>query len=161
MRQLKKETFKGLRDAFHVISVEELMEMMGGNDCVLQCYSYVSGHSVEWWANTVQYNFGYNVYEEGSGGLQTSDIVPLGAYGGLNVTDLGSVNTTQAVNSISQKLANGQTVMMTFNSSSGPDHAVIVTSVNTSTNTVHWYDPSTKTTGSQSQGQWSGFYSLN
>jgi len=156
MRQLKKETFKGLRDAFHVISVEELMEMMGGNDCVLQCYSYVSGHSVEWWANTVQYNFGYNVYEEGSGGLQTSDIVPLGAYGGLNVNDIS--NTSPSFSNSSGKLSNGATLMMTFNHGS-QDHAVIVTGISPN-GSISWRDPSNGNTGTQAPGQYSGLYSI-
>ena len=103
-------------------------------------------------------NYGYNIYE--GEGLLTGDIISVGAMGGINVIDLGSGNTLQGLQTINTKIGMGQTVMMTFFGGSA-DHAVIVDWINTTTGTVYDIDPQQDgASGSQPQGQWSGFYSI-
>ena len=74
MKKLKKETFKGLRDAFRVMSVEELMETLGGNDCWWRCLAYAASDGQDsrgdnaYSIASVYYSYSDRSYDEASYG---------------------------------------------------------------------------------------------
>ena len=155
---LSKVDFKGLSECFRVLSIEEQIEFWGRNgDCVLCCFSYVSGHSVDWYANNVSCWLGYDVYETGY--LQNDHFAEVGSWGGLNVVPEPSIYPSQ----INNRIANGGIFMLTFDGGL-VNHAVIVTTVDPLGN-ISWIDPSKQPgnpgyTGTHFNGTYNGLYSL-
>jgi hypothetical protein len=93
-----------------------------------------------------------------NGGLNTSDIISVGALGGLSISEITN-NTSFTFNNSSSTMSNGASIMMSFNKD-GKDHAVIVTNISTD-GTITYRDPSNSNqTGTVSAGQYSGLYSI-
>jgi len=151
MEKITKLSLKGLRKSFHELSIEELMEILGGSDCVLQVYSEVSGYSVEWWVDMVESNYGYNVY--GNGGLNQEDIIPIGGMGGLNVNEIKQAKPSD----LNKMIANGTTLMVSFHGGTVA-HAATVTYVDADGG-CGWKD-SAGNTGYIPASQTEGLYSV-
>lgn len=164
MKKLTKESFSGLQNSLPVLSIAELISIVGGNDCVLNCYAYLdpnTSHNSSWYGSTLQQNYSYSV--SSMGGVRTSDVVGLGALGGLTVTELTPENTGGQLSlSSSTGTYNGNQVMMTFNNGSGEDHAVVVTGTEIVNGQlrIKYYDPSTGLYDYRSSGSYSAMYSV-
>ena len=140
MRRITKQSLDELAATMSIVSMEEQSNSIGGNDCVLQVYSDISGFSVQELVSRVVTGLGYNVYD--TNGLYTSDIITAGSFAQLNVTELSSPLT---FNNSTGKLPDGSTLMMTYNPGS-VGHAVIVTNIDYSTEIVTFRDPQNNNT---------------
>ncbi|MCL4642069.1 MAG: hypothetical protein M5Z89_23900 [Olivibacter sp.] len=152
-------------DSMEIVDLKELLSCLGGqgspsNDCVLNCYDYIDDGSLNagsYYAYIAEY---YCEYTNDSAGLKTEYIDDLGNYAGMAVNELtGSFS----FNGSNGRLPNGDQIMMTFNSTEGADHAVVVTgAVQNSGGSwdILYYDPTTGDTGKRASGSYSGMYGV-
>ena len=160
MKKLTKKTFEGLYNSFQALSIEEQIEIIGGNDCVLYCFQEMSNYSVDWYVDMVAEHCGYNTYVNG---LLTADIEAVGAMGGLTVSEIhGDFNYINN-GSNGGALSSGASLMMTFAGTSYQDHAVFVTKIEQDPNgnfIAHYRDPQDCSEGSLNLNNASGLYSI-
>lgn len=95
----------------------------GIQSCVFNCFDYLDDerHDAFFYYETTLTFLGYT--PDGRGGVHTSDIGKIGAFGGFKVTEITSDFSLKA-NGLT---SDGCKVMMTFNDEkTGIDHAVVV-----------------------------------
>jgi hypothetical protein len=153
-KKLTKETFSSLRDSYPVLTMDELIQIVGGSTCVIHCFAYILQKSWESYANDVV-SAGYDIYS--NGGVHHSEVVGVGAVGGLDVNEITN-GTTFSFDNSTGKTSDGQKLMITYNNS-GEDHAVLVTGIS-SNGTITYYDPSTQETNTLSANSYSAIYGI-
>ena len=160
-----------LDTSLEVINKEELLSSITGGssswDCVFNVFDHLDGSAYDssWYH---EYYVGYyGTNPAGSGGISSSNISTVGAFGDMSVTELSgsgllSIIPSSGSNYAAATTQDGRRVMMTFAGAGGNDHAVVVTGAYTiSTGTwVVYYDPTTKQPGQILSGNYSALYAV-
>jgi hypothetical protein len=153
MKKLSRDAFSSLRESFPVLTIEEMLSAIGGSTCVIHCYAYISNIPYDWWINAAAAH-GYDF--NSSGGISYGSLEAVGSIGSLYVGEITNSS------SLSNYLASGTNnrLMVTFNHPSGPDHAAVVTYINSDASVIEYYDPSNGKTGTILNNQITGLYEV-
>ncbi|GEM_PF-838088 len=161
--------------SLEVINKEELLRSLTGGssswDCVFKVFDHLDGdvYDTSWYHE--YYVAYYGVNPEGSGGISTSHISTVGAFGDMSVTDITQQPSTQIIpytgsgsgaGTQPATTSDGRRLMMTFAGADGKDHAVVVTGGYTISSGTYivYYDPTTGNSNSILSDQKTGLYAV-